>query len=147
MQRREFLAAVGTAAAVAAASTPQAFAEMGAESMSAMHAPMFKSLEEAAGHCDGAGNDCLRHCFGMLAMKDYTMTECIDHAYQMVAATQALQALAAVNSPHTATFAKAVELVCADCQKVCEKFLDYPECKACAESCKATAEECRKISA
>ena len=147
MQRREFLAVMGTAAAVAAATTPSAFAEMSAESMGAMHAPMFKPLAEAAGHCVAAGNDCLRHCFGMLAMKDYSMTDCIDHAYQMVAACEALQTLASVNSPHTANFAKAVELVCADCQKVCEKFLDYPECKACAEACKATVEQCRKIAA
>jgi Cys-rich four helix bundle protein (predicted Tat secretion target) len=147
MQRREFLAAVGTAAAVAAATTPSAFAEMSAESMSAMHGPMFKPLQEAAGHCVGAGNDCLRHCFGMLAMKDYSMTECMDHAYQMVAACGALQALAAVNSPHTANFARAVELVCADCQKVCEKFPDVTECKACGDACKAAVEQCRKIAA
>jgi Cys-rich four helix bundle protein (predicted Tat secretion target) len=142
MQRREFLAVVGTTAAVATAMSPQAFADM-----SAMHMAQFKPLEEATGHCLIAGKDCLRHCFGMLAMKDYSMTECIDHAYQMIAASEALQSLAAVNSPHTAELAKVVALVCEDCQKVCEKFLQYAECKACAESCKATAAECRKIAA
>ena len=144
MQRREFLAVMGTTAAVAATTSPQAFAEMSTDHM---HMGQFKALEDATGHCLIAGKDCLRHCFGMLAMKDYSMTECIDHAYQMVDACGALQTLAALNSPHTAKMAKVVELICTDCQKVCEKFPQYAECKACAESCKATAEECRKVSA
>ncbi|WP_036262121.1 four-helix bundle copper-binding protein [Methylocapsa aurea] len=144
MQRREFIAAVGTVAAVAAASAQPAFAEMGADTM--MHAPKFKALQEAAGKCVSTGNDCMRHCLGMFAMKDTSMTECADSTFQLIAACGALQTLAAVNSEHTGHFAKVVEMICADCQKECEKFPKIAECKACGDACKACAEECRKYS-
>jgi len=141
MQRREFIAAVGTAAAFAAASP--AFAQ----TEEPMHPPKFKKLEETTSECVATGNDCLRHCFGMFAMKDTSMTACADSAFQLIAACGALQSLAAVNSPHTGHFAKVVEMICSDCQKECEKFPHVAECKACGESCKKCAEECRKISA
>jgi Cys-rich four helix bundle protein (predicted Tat secretion target) len=143
MQRREFIAAVGTAAAFAAAAP--AFAQTGGEEP--MHPPKFKELEETTSHCVATGNDCLRHCFGMFAMKDTSMTACADSAFQLIAACGALQSLAAVNSPHTGHFAKVVEMICTDCEKECEKFPKVAECKACAESCKKCAEECRKVSA
>jgi Cys-rich four helix bundle protein (predicted Tat secretion target) len=144
MQRREFITAVGTAAAIVAAGAPQAFAEMGAEHM---HPAKFKDLQDSAGHCVATGEDCLRHCFGMLAMKDTSMAACTDSAFQLVAACKALQSLAAVNSPHTGHFAKVVEMICTDCQKECEKFPQYAECKSCAEACKTCAAECKKVSA
>lgn len=143
MQRREFIAAVGTAAVVAAASAPRAFAQT--EPM--MHPPKYKVLEEASAHSVATGNDCLRHCFGMLAMKDTSMAGCTDAVFQLVNACSALAALAAVNSAHTGHFAKAVEMICKDCQTECEKFPKIAECKTCGESCKACAEECRKVAA
>lgn len=148
MERRDFIAAVG--AAVALSATPAlAENEGGAMMMMApnMHPPKYKALQEAAGHCVATANDCLRHCIGMLAMKDYTMTGCINTAYQVVAACGALQALAAVNSTQTAAFAKATAEICAACQKQCEKYPDVAECKACAASCKACGDECRKLAA
>lgn len=147
MQRREFIAAVGTAAAAAAAAAPQAFAQMGAEPMGDMHPPKYKALEETSAHCVATGNDCLRHCFGMLAMKDTSMAACTNASFQLVAACAALQSLAAVNSPHTGHFAKVVEMICTDCQKECDKFPQYAECKACGKSCKACADECKKVAA
>jgi Cys-rich four helix bundle protein (predicted Tat secretion target) len=140
MDRREFIAVAGTVAAAASAS--QAFAQMGEEPM--MHPPHYKSLEEAAGHCVATGNDCLRHCLGMIKMKDTSMPGCADTAYQVVAACSALQALAAVNSPHVAAVAKGVEPICKACQTECEKYPNVAECKACGESCKACAAECAK---
>jgi Cys-rich four helix bundle protein (predicted Tat secretion target) len=83
----------------------------------------------------------------MLAMKNYTMTGCINTAYQVAVACTALQALAAVNSPAVPTFAKAVAQVNEACQKECEKYPDVAECKACAEACKANAAECVKVAA
>ena len=132
MDRREFLAAAGTAAAAATAS--QAFAQTGEEPM---HPPKYKALEEAASHCVATGNDCLRHCLGMYAMKDTSMAGCAEAAYQLVAACGALQTLAAVNSEHTGHFAKVVAMICKACQTECEKFPNVAECKACGESCKA----------
>ena len=148
MERREFIASVGIAAALASAS--RAFAETAegpAMAMPGMPAPKSKSLQEDCGHCVATANDCLRHCIGMLAMQDFSMTGCINTAYQVVAACGALQALAAVNSPQVPAFAKATAEICAACQKQCEKYPDVAECKACAESCKACSEECRKIAA
>ncbi len=142
MDRREFIAAAGTVAAVASAS--QAFAQTGEEPM---HPPKYKALEETSSHCVATGNDCLRHCLGMYAMKDTSMAGCADKAFQLIAACAALQTLAAVNSEHTGHFAKAVEMICTDCQKECEKFPKIAECKACGESCKACAEQCRKVAA
>lgn len=142
MDRREFIAAAGTVAAVASAS--QAFAQ--AEE-SNMHPPKFKALEESSAKCVATGNDCLRHCLGMYAMKDTSMAGCAESVVQLIAACNALQTLAAVNSEHTGHFAKVVEMICTDCQKECEKFPKIAECKTCGEACKACAEECRKISA
>ena len=147
MDRREFIAAAGTAAAVVSAS--QAFAQgmMGGEMEEPMHPAKYAALEKTAAKCVETGNDCLRHCFGMLKMKDTSMAGCTDAAYQLVAACGALNSLAAVNSEHTGHLAKVVAMVCRDCQKECEKFPKIAECKACGESCKACAEECKKVSA
>jgi Cys-rich four helix bundle protein (predicted Tat secretion target) len=143
MDRREFIAAAGTVALAASASP--AFAQAAGEPD--MHPPKYKALEEATAHCVATGNDCLRHCLGMYAMKDTSMSGCADSAFQLVAACAALQTLAAVNSEHTGHLAKVVAMVCRDCQKECEKFPQIAECKACGESCKACAAECDKVAA
>src|SRR5919197_1482558 len=139
MQRREFMmAAAGTAAAVVSAS--QAFAEQpypdfgaikkfpGGEAgapqkgiiekfteavtgMEEMHPPKYKALEDTAAKCVVTGNDCLRHCYGMFKMKDTSMADCADAAYQLVAACAALNTLAAVNSEHTGHLANTVEMI------------------------------------
>ncbi len=145
MERREFIAAVGAAAVLA--SSGQAYAEAEGMTKPSMHPPKYKALEESSAHCVATANDCLRHCFGMLAMNDNSMNGCINTAYQVVAACGALQALASVNSRQTPAFAKATAEICAACQKECEKYPDVAECKACAESCKTCGEECRKVGA
>jgi Cys-rich four helix bundle protein (predicted Tat secretion target) len=146
MDRREFIAAAGTAAALASAS--QAFAQaMGGGEMEEMHPPKYKALEAEALKCVGTGNDCLRHCFGMYKMKDTSMAACADAAFQLVAACDALNALASVNSEHTGHLAKVVAMVCRDCQKECEKWPKVAECKTCGDACKACAAECDKVAA
>ena len=147
MDRREFIAAAGTAAAVASAS--QAFAQgmMGAETEEPMHPPKYKALEKTSIECVATGNDCLRHCLGMYKMKDTSMAECADSVFQLIAGCDALAALAAVNSEHTGHLAKVVEMLCNDCKKECDKFSKIAVCKACGDACKACAEECRKVAA
>jgi len=144
MDRRVFIAAAGTAAAVA--STSQAFAQMAAEE-SDMHPPQYKALEKATVECIATGNDCLRHCLGMYKMKDTSMAGCADTAFQLVTACEALTSLAAVNSEHTGHLAKVVEMLCNDCKKECDKFPKVTECKTCGDACKTCAEECRKVAA
>jgi Cys-rich four helix bundle protein (predicted Tat secretion target) len=143
MERRDFFAAVGAAAAIGVAT--QAMAQ-GAGATS-MHPPKYKALEESSARCVATGEDCLRHCLGMLSMKDTSMAGCTDSVYQLVAACGALHAVAAVNSVHIPAFAKAVADVCVACQRECDKFPDIAECKACGAACKTCAEECHKVSA
>lgn len=144
MDRREFIAAAGTAAALASASQAFAQATGGGEEM---HPPKFKALETETLKCIGTGNDCLRHCLSMYKMKDTSMSDCADAAFQLVAVCDALNTLASVNSEHTGHLAKVVAMVCRDCQKECEKFPNVAVCKACGESCKACAAECDKVAA
>jgi len=144
MERREFIAAMGAAAA--AASVTGAFAEETAGAVH-HHPPKYKALADAAGKCVVDGDSCLRHCFGMLSMKDTSMADCTTASFDTIAACRALETLASVNSPYTATFAKAVEAVCLACKKECDKFPQYSECVDMGKSCEACAAECRKAAA
>ena len=141
MKRRELMA-LGAAAFVGAA------AQGAAQTSGEMHPPKYKALEESSAKCVSTGEDCLRHCLGMMAMKDTSMAACADSIVQLIAACRALQTLAAVNSKFTPAFAKDVAAVCANCETECRKFYDkYSVCKACADACKVCAAECRKTSA
>lgn len=141
MKRREILAAVGVAAL---AGGMQAEAQTSGE----MHPPRYKALEESTAKCVSTGEDCLRHCLGMMAMKDTSMAACAESIVELVAACRALQTLASVNSKFTPAFAKDVAAVCANCESECRKFYDkYTVCKSCADACKACAADCKKASA
>ncbi|GEP05373.1 four-helix bundle copper-binding protein [Methylobacterium oxalidis] len=151
MERRDFMTAIGAAAAFGAVGSARAHEtghdHAGHGAAGHEHPPKYKALSEASAHCVSTGNNCLRHCFGMLAMKDTSMASCTASVHDLVQACTALEALAAVNSPHTAVLAKAVGEICTACGKECDKFPDIAECKACAASCRACAEECRKLAA
>jgi Cys-rich four helix bundle protein (predicted Tat secretion target) len=99
MDRREFIAAAGTAAAIASMS--QAFAQAMGGGEEEMHPPKYKALEKTAIDCVATGNDCLRHCLAMYKMKNTSMADCTDAVFQLVAGCGALASLAAVNSNHT----------------------------------------------
>jgi Cys-rich four helix bundle protein (predicted Tat secretion target) len=145
MERREFMATFGAAAALATASS--AFAEEAGKAVTHHHPPKYKALSEMAAKCVVDGNNCLRHCFGMITMNDASMAECTKASYDVVAACGALAALASVNSPSTPAFAKAVADICLACKKECDKFPQYQECVDMGASCKACAEECHKVAA
>ena len=140
MERREFMAAMSAAAALA--SVTPAFAEEGAKVHH--HPPKYKALADAAGKCVVDGDSCLRHCFGMLSMNDTSMADCTKASFDTIAACRALETLASVNSPYTASVAKAVESICLACKKECDKFPQYSECVDMAKSCEACAAECHK---
>jgi Cys-rich four helix bundle protein (predicted Tat secretion target) len=140
MRRRDILTAMGVAAA---AGSFEAAAQPGE-----MHPPKYKALEESTAKCVATGEDCLRHCLGMLSMKDTSMAACTNSIVQLVAVCRALATLASVNSPFTAAFAKDVANVCTACEKECRKFQDkFAVCKACADACKACAADCQKVTA
>ncbi len=143
MDRRHFVSLAAAAAVLGVVSEAAAQATGTLD----MHPPKYKALEEASSHCVATGNDCLRHCMGMFAMNDVSMASCADSVHQLVAACGALQTLAAANSTHLPSFAKAVREICVSCQKECEKYPAISACAACAQSCKACAAECDKIRA
>ena len=146
MERREFMATLGAAAALATASS--AFAEeTGKAATPHLHPPKYKALSETANKCVADGNNCLRHCFGMITMNDASMAECTKASYDVIAACGALAALASVNSANTPAFAKVVAEVCLACKKECDKFPQYQECVDMGAACKACAEECHKVAA
>ncbi len=144
MERREFMAALGVVAA--AASVSSAMAEDGGKPVH-HHPPKYKALSEAAAKCVAEGNNCLRHCFGMLSMNDSSMAECTKLSYDVIAACSALETLASVNSSYTPAMAKVVAEMCLACNKECDKFPQYVECVDMGASCKACAEECHKVAA
>jgi Cys-rich four helix bundle protein (predicted Tat secretion target) len=141
MERREFMTTLGAAAAVLSAAP--AFAE----GMAHMHPAKYKVLSDAAGKCVLDGDNCLRHCFGMLSMNDTSMAGCTQASFDTIAACRALSTLAAVNSAAVPALAKVVADICAACKKECDKFPQYSECVAMGESCKVCGEECKKIGA
>jgi Cys-rich four helix bundle protein (predicted Tat secretion target) len=147
MERREFLSAVSAVAAMGA--TSAAFAEEAKKTAAHAHhhPPQFKGVSDASTKCVDAGNNCLRHCFGMLSMGDSSMAACTQATYDTIAACNALGSLAATNSSFTPAFAKVVANVCEACKKECDKFPDVAECVAMGAACKACAEECHKIAA
>ncbi len=148
MKRREFISTLGAMAAVASVSEARAQnADKAGEVPVHMHPPKYKAVMETSAKCVSTGNECLRHCFGMLSMNDSSMADCTKSSYDLVAACGALEILAAVNSPFTPAIAKTVADVCVACKKECDKFPQYSECKACGEACKACADECRKVAA
>ncbi len=150
MERREFmttLAAMAAAASVSRAAAEEAgkAADSHAAHAHHMHPPKYKALSETSGKCVTAGNDCLRHCYGMLSMNDTSMADCTKATHDAIAACGALVSLAAVNSPFTPAMAKIVAEVCDACKKECDKFPQYSECVDMGAACKACAEECRKV--
>jgi len=145
MQRRDFIAAVATAA-VAAAAAPQATARVPAAAASTEppNRPReYAALGAAAGTCLDAAEDCLRECFGMLASRDTSMAACAEAAYALIAACRAVRTLAAVNSVHVPIFAKAVEQACIGCRMECDRFPGIAACVACGDACSKCAAECR----
>ncbi len=92
MERREFVAAaVGAAAALSAT---RALAEDQITTPHAqhmMHGPKFQALMKTSAECVSTGNECLRHCFGMLSMNDTSMVACTKAAYDLVSACAALE--------------------------------------------------------
>ena len=148
MERREFMATLGALTAVASVSS--AFAEESGKAAAPihhMHPPKYKAVSETSAKCVADGNNCLRHCFGMLSMNDTSMAECTKASYDVIAACGALEVLASVNSTYTPAFAKVVADMCLACKKECDKFPQYSECNDMGASCKACADECHKIAA
>jgi Cys-rich four helix bundle protein (predicted Tat secretion target) len=146
MNRRDFVAAAGVIAAVAA--TRSAMAAEPAHQHGAHAGPAHPRLIESSAHCVMAGQACLQHCFETLAAGDTSLAVCAKTANDLVAMCRTLQGFAAANSPHLVALAKVALAVCGDCEAECRKHeAHHATCKACADACKDCADECRKLGA
>jgi Cys-rich four helix bundle protein (predicted Tat secretion target) len=145
MERREFLLTAVSAASVASAMGGVAEAAQGGPVD--MHPAKYRALQDSTAACVATGEDCLRHCLAMTAMKDTSMAACERAVVELIAACRALQTLASINSTFTPAFAKDVAAVCDACRKECQPFVaKYVECKASFDACTKCAAECRKVS-
>jgi Cys-rich four helix bundle protein (predicted Tat secretion target) len=148
MQRREFIAAVATAAVAGAAAQPTAArapaTPIGTEvpKKPTMLGGKYAELEAAAGACLDAGEDCLRYCFGLLADKDSRMIAVAEATYELIVASRAVRSLAAVNSAHVPIYAKALEQTCVASLRECEKFPGIEECTKLGKACARCAAAC-----
>lgn len=99
-----------------------------------------------AGACIAAGQICLQHCLGLLGVGDTTLAECARAVVDMIAVSQAIQALAAAGSP--ALKAQAVVAVAAltRCEEACRKHAAQHEaCRTCATRCATALKECHRL--
>ena len=147
MERRDFITAVGAAAAFVTASNAVANEHQHHHTSTGEHhhPPKYKSLSDASGKCVIEGENCLRHCFGMLSMNDASMSDCTKLTYDTIAACRALESLSAVNSTFTPAVAKIVADICHACKKECDKFPQYVECRDMSVACQTCDAECMKV--
>lgn len=101
---------------------------------------------EAAGKCIAAGQVCLQHCIGLLAGGDTSMGDCARSTADMVAISQAAQALAAGNSPQLKAQAAVALAAVTRCAEACSKHAGKHEvCKTCGERCNEAAKEYKRL--
>lgn len=101
---------------------------------------------EAAGKCIAAGQVCLQHCIGLLAGGDTSMGDCARSTSDMVAISQAAQALAAGNSPQLKAQAAVALVAVIRCAAACSKHAGTHEvCKTCGERCNEAAKEYKRL--
>lgn len=101
---------------------------------------------EAAGRCVAAGQVCLQHCIGLLAGGDISMGDCARSTADMVAVSQATQALAAGNSPQLKAMAAVALAAVTRCAEACSTHAGKHEvCKTCGERCNEAAKEYKRL--
>jgi Cys-rich four helix bundle protein (predicted Tat secretion target) len=143
MRRRSFMAGLGLAA-MADPSGADAPKPSSPPAPQTGLKPGFKELAEASGPCAVAGQACLRQALARLAVKDVALADVASSAAEVVAACDALTALAAANAPFAMGFARAVGDICAAGKKDFDKFPQIAECAALSAACGACVEACRK---
>lgn len=142
--RREFLVSSGL---VALAAGP-AIAAAATDSGEHQHASTGKyaALIHEALHCIETGNACAAHCISDMRSGSTELLQCLVRVQELVTACEALSTLAAYESDHVKTYARATIEVCDTCEAECRKFEDkHTECKVCADACVACRTECEKV--
>ena len=138
MLRRSFFKTLGFAAlAGPAASHAAPVAPSG---------PRGELVELAGATAQGAAaaREFLRFALPRLGAKDATLADCAASGAEMVAACDALTALAASDAPFAFGFARTAGDLCAAARKDCEKFPNIAECATLATAATACEAACRK---
>ncbi len=143
MNRRESL--IGAGAALFAVAQTSALAQEVVHDHSHMHDAPLKGLLAATSDCVTKGQVCVAHCLVLLADGDKVMAECAKSVSQTIALCNALESLAAQQSPLVPALAKVTLEACQSCEKECRKHEQHAQCKACAESCVACIKECKAV--
>jgi len=133
------------AAAVSASALSGIAQEMSHHNMAGMGGAKHQMLIDAASKCNSTAELCTSHCVDMLAGGDKSMAACASSSREVAVICSGLQALAAQNSAHLASYAKVAAEVCKSCEAECRKHAQHPVCKDCAEACAACAAECAKV--
>ena len=142
MERRKFIAVAGAVAAVA--SGADLFAQTQGKPMD-MHPPKYKALEESTAKCVATGEDCLRHCLGMMSMNDTSMAACANSVVQLIAACRALQTLASVNQPSRLTSQRPLALSATHAGKNAKSSITKRPNARPGGACKQCAQDCHKL--
>ena len=142
-ERRKFLVNSGLIALAAA----PAIASAAEESSEHHHGGgKYADLIEEAHHCMETGEACAAHCINDMRSGNTELLECLVQVQELVIACEALAKLAAHDSEHLKTYAKATIEVCDTCEAECRKFEEkHNECKVCADACVACREECERV--
>jgi Cys-rich four helix bundle protein (predicted Tat secretion target) len=102
----------------------------------------------AASACITAGQLCLQHCLGLLGVGDVGLADCARAVSDMVAVSQATQALAAAGSPELKAQAGVAVAVLTRCEACCRKHAAHHDaCRDCANRCAVALKEYRRLAA
>jgi hypothetical protein len=138
MHRRSFFKTLGLAVlADPAASRAEAAAPL---------SPRAELVELSGAAVQGASaaQAFLRFVEPRLSARDATLADCAASGAEMVAACDALTALAASDAPFAYGFARTAADVCAATRRECEKFPKTAECATLAAAAAACEAACRK---
>ena len=138
MLRRSFFKALGLAALAGPTASPSASAAPSSQR------PELVELAGAAAQGAAAAREFLRFALPHLGAKDAALADCAASGAEMVAACDALTALAASNAPFALGFARTTADLCAATRKDCEKFSNVAECVSLAAAAAACEAACRK---
>ncbi len=102
----------------------------------------------AASACITAGQLALQHCLGLLGAGDVGLADCARAVNDMVAVSQATQALAAAGSPALKAQAGVAVSVLTRCEECCRKHAaHHAACRDCADRCEAALKVYRRLAA
>ncbi len=102
----------------------------------------------SASSCIAAGQVCLQHCLGLLGVGDVALAECAHAVVDMIAVSQATQALAAAGAPELKLQAAVAVAVLTRCEELCRKHsVHHDACRDCATHCAAALKVYHRLAA